>query len=513
MNRRLRRWHGREQAKIARRLERAQGGQEPRGDGRRPEFRGATVRYEGADRVRAMPYGGLGMMHDLARQVGLVAALDAGLNILKQPRPYFDSDHVLNLAYNALCGGQVLEDIEIRRNDAVFLDALGARSIPDPTTAGDYCRRFAADDVQRLMDIVNEVRLNVWRAQPASFLQQPARIDADGTLVKTTGECKQGMDISYKADWGYHPLLVSLANTGEPLFIANRPGNRPSAEGAEHYFDRAIALCRRAGFKDILLRGDTDFSLTRHFDRWTEEGVRFVFGYDAHKTLVDRAVGIDDTHYTELLRRADEAFADKQRRAKPPRIKQQIVEQRGYRDIQLIAEHVAEFDYTPTRARQSVRIIALRKETREVNKQCTFLLDRYHFYVTNDPELTPEQVVAEANQRCNQENLIEQLKNGPRALRAPLNTLDANWAYMVIVSLAWTLKAWFALSLPTLPRWRARHEAQRERVLRMDFRTFVQRFILIPVQVLQTGRRLVLRLLAWRPEVPILLRLAEATGA
>lgn len=317
MNRRLRRWHQREQAKIERRLRRAEGGQPPRGDGSRPEFRGGAARYEGAERLRAMPYGGLGAMHDLAGRVGLVAALDAHLNILKQPRPYFDSDHVLNLAYNALCGGQVLQDIEIRRNDLVFLDALGARSIPDPTTAGDYCRRFRADDVQRLMDIVNEVRLHVWRSQPAAFTEQTARIEADGTIVKTTGECKQGMDMSYKGDWGYHPLLVSLANTGEPLFIANRPGNRPSAEGAEHYFDKAIHLCQRAGFSDILLRGDTAFALTRHFDRWTDQGVRFVFGYTAHKNVVHKALDVDPEEYQELVRIADKAFG-KKARAKPP---------------------------------------------------------------------------------------------------------------------------------------------------------------------------------------------------
>ena len=460
-----------------------------------------------------MAYGGLGVMHDLARRVGLVRALDDRLRILRQHRPYFDSDHVLNLAYNALCGGQVLEDIEVRRNDAVFLDALGARSIPDPTTAGDYCRRFDAADVQRLMSIINDVRVGVWQRQPAEFTEQTARIDADGSIVKTTGECKQGMDISYKGDWGYHPLLVSLANTGEPLFIINRSGNRPSAEGAEHYYDKAIALCRRGGFKDILLRGDTDFSLTQHFDRWTEDGVRFVFGYDAHKNLVDKAIRIDDADYVELVRRADQAFADVKRRTKPPRVKEQIVQQRGYRNIILVSEHLAEFEYTPSKAKKSVRIIALRKETHEENKQFTMLLDRYHFYVTNDPDMTMEQVVREANNRCNQENLIEQLKNGARALRAPLNTLDANWAYMVITALAWTLKAWFALCLPVSPRWREQHKAQREQVLRMDFRTFVQRFILIPVQVLQSGRRLVFRLLAWRPDVSALLRLADVLNA
>jgi len=210
---------------------------------------------------------------------------------------------------------------------------------------------------------------------------------------------------------------------------------------------------------------------------------------------------------------ADKAFANIQRRAEPLRVKKEIIEERGYPNLRLIREDLADFDYQPSKSRGTHRMVVLRKEVHEEQRQLVMLHDRYHFYVTNDRALTNKQVVQEANRRCNQENLIEQLKNGPRALRAPLDTLDANWAYMVIVSLAWTLKAWFALLLPVAPRWRSQHEAQRERVLRMDFRTFVQRFVLLPVQVLRTGRRLVFRLLAWRPDVPILLRATEAIDA
>ena len=82
------------------------------------------------------------------------------------------------------------------------------------------------------MDAINETRLRVWPQQPAEFFTE-AIIEADGTMVATDGECKQGMDIAYNGDWGYHPLVVSLANTGEPLFLVNRSGNRPSHEQAD----------------------------------------------------------------------------------------------------------------------------------------------------------------------------------------------------------------------------------------------------------------------------------------
>ena len=140
------------------------------------------------------------------------------MSLLRRHLPYHESDHILNIAYNILCNGDCLEDIERLRNDEVYLDALGARRIPDPTTAGDFCRRFTEQDVQTLMNIINEVRLRVWANQPDEFFEE-AIIDADGTIAGTMGECKEGMDISYKGIWGYHPLLISLANTADPLYL------------------------------------------------------------------------------------------------------------------------------------------------------------------------------------------------------------------------------------------------------------------------------------------------------
>jgi hypothetical protein len=497
--------------KIEKRLEEAA----PSADRGEPMMGGGRARYEVAARTEATIHGGIGLAHRVARKSGLVAAIDKWVTVLKIHCPYYESDHVLNIAFNAMCGARTLDEIELRRNDAAFLNAVQAEAIPDPTTAGDFCRRFEEGEIHNLMAAIDEARLKVWAQQGGELTSQTAVIEADGSLVGTTGECKQGMALSYNGVWGYHPLVVTLANTGEVLYLANRSGNRPSHEGAAAYFDRAVALCRRGGFEDVLLRGDTDFSLTTNFDRWDDDGVRFVFGYDANATMRGYAEderALHEDGYRELERRAKEAFSTKKLRARQPRVKEQLVRDGGYKNIRLKSEDVAEFVYKPKSCTREYRFVVVRKNLSiERGEHVLFPDIRYFFYVTNDDEMPAEQVVKNANQRCNQENLIAQLKGGVRALHAPVNTLNANWAYMVMASLAWTLKAWMALSLPICPRWRAKHRAERDAWLRMEFRTFLHAVIDIPAQVVTTGRRLVIRLLAYRPQLHVLMRLAGGT--
>ena len=500
----IRRNLAKQERRIKQRLARAR----RRQDSGHPVLRKARARYEVSERTRATAHGGIAAVHDLVTGCGLVAQLDARLELLKVHRPYHESDHVLNIAYNVFCGGQTLDDLELLRNDEAFLDMLGVEATPDPTTAGDFCRRFGPEDIEALMEAINLTRVEIWKRQGPDFTRETARIDADGTLVPTTGECKEGMALAYNGVWGYHPLLISLANTREPLFLVNRSGNRHSHEGAAGYLDKAITLCKQAGFCDVLLRGDTDFSQTQHLDRWTEAGVRFVFGYDVRKNLKKRVGDLAADEFSELTRRAKRAFVEVDKhRARPLRVKEEIVRRKGYKNIRLRSEDVAEFDYRPLACDETYRMVVLRKNlTVERGDQALFDDVRYFLFITNDRNLTAEQVVFEANDRCNQENLIEQLKNGVRALHAPVNTLNANWAYMVMASLAWSLKAWMALSLPITPRWRTKHEAQRNRWLRMEFRTFCNAVVNVPAQIVRTGRRLIVRLLAWRPQLPVFFR-------
>jgi hypothetical protein len=468
-------------------------------------YRASNMQYEHSDRVRGLTSGGIGAMQRVAQSTGLVTAIDQHVQVLKVHLPYHESDHVLGIAYNVLCGGTCLQDIEQRRQDEVYLDALGAQRIPDPTTAGDFCRRFAEADIEALQTAINETRVRVWRAQPAAFFDE-AVIDADGTLAETTGQCKEGMDIAYTGVWGYHPLVVSLANTQEPLFLVNRSGNRPSAEGAAERFDQAQALCRAAGFRQVTFRGDTDFSQTAHLDRWDGDGVRFVFGYDARPNVSGCADALPASAWCPLVRRP--AYdVQTESRQRPVNVKAATIVARGFTNFRLEAEAVAEFPYQPKACAKPYRMVVVRKNISvEQGDHRLFDQIRYFFYLTNDQHTAAAQIVFLANDRCNQENLIDQLKHGVGATGMPVDTLLSNGAYMVMAALAWTLKAWFALRLPETGRWAARYAAEKAAVLQMEFKAFLNAFIRIPVQVVRTSRRLVFRLLAWNPWQAVFLR-------
>jgi len=405
---------------------------------------------------------------------------------LKVHLPYHESDHVLNIAYNILAGGVRLEDIEQRRQDENYLNGLDAQRIPDPTTAGDFTRRFHEADILALQECFNRSRQAIWKVQPEGFLKE-AFIDVDGTIAQTYGECKQGMGLSYKGIWGYAPLIVSLANTKEVLYLMNRPGQSASHSGSVEWIDRAADLVEPVA-GTVTIRGDTDFTHTGHLDRWHQAGRRFILGMDAHPKVVGLAEALPASAW-ERLERLSKYEVLTEPRQKAIRYKEQIVIEKEFRNQVLVGEDIAEIDYQPVKCNRKYRLVIVRKNI-SVQKGEKALLDeiRYFFYITNRKDAA-EKIVGLANGRCDQENVIEQLKNGVNAMRMPVNDLLSNWAYMVMAALAWNLKSWYGLLMPN-----------RERGLELvkaEFRRFLNTIMLIPCQIVRTARRVIYRVLGY----------------
>lgn len=451
-----------------------------------PVLKSRNIKYEISERIGAISSGGIGAIHVMSQQLGLVQDINDRLHLLKVHLPYHESDHVLSVAYNIIAGGVRLEDLELRRQDENFLNAFDTKRLPDPTTAGDFTRRFTPFDILELQEAINATRQRVWKEQPKGFLEE-AFIDVDGTIAGTLGECKGGMDMSYKGIWGYAPLIVSLANTKEVLYVVNRPGNAPSHQDSVEWIDRAVALVEpHAG--SVTIRGDNDFTNTAHLDRWDSKGLKFIVGMDAHAAAVRVAEALPATAWQPLERLPKYEIATEPR-TRPDNVKERIVRERGYRNIVLRSEEIAEVEYRPGKCQRSYRMIVVRKNLSVLEGEAALFDEvRYFFYLTNRTDVPPR-IVGLANGRCDQENVIAQLKGGVNAMRMPVNDLNSNWAYMVMAALAWNLKAWFALLVP-----------ERERgleLLKMEFRSFLGAVIQIPAQIVRTSRKLVYRFLGY----------------
>src|SRR5208283_1838774 len=246
--------------------------------------------------------------------------------------------------------------------------------------------------------------------------------------------------------------------------------------------------------------------------RWhADPRVRFIFGYEALPNLKALATDVPENAW-QTLQRPPRYQVKTQPRQRPDNVKEAVVVQREFENIKLRSEQVAEFDYRPTACRQAYRLVVVRKNL-SVEQGERLLFDRivYFFYITNDWVSTPAEIVFSANDRCDQENLLAQLAGGVRALRAPVDNLVSNWAYMVMTALAWDLKAWWALTLPERPgRWQDKHRLEKQWVLGLEFKTFVNAFVRLPCQIVRTGRKLIYRLLGWNPYQPIFFRLVDA---
>lgn len=452
----------------------------------RPVFRTRRVRLETERRGKVTPYGGLALAHKLVQGLGLPGAIDRELVLLKLHLPYHESDHVLTHAYNIFAGGTCIEDISSLQDSDAFKNLVGACRVPDPTTAGDFLRRFTTHHLGVLDNVMDEQRARVWSTLPRARRRQ-ATVDLDSTLRVVYGECKQGAAFSYKGTWSYHPLLISLAETNECLRLINRSGNFASAEGVEEALDPCLGRLKEH-FKRVLVRGDSAFYRRELIELCLAHGTDFALVMKSSPALAAAAAALPEERYRPFESHPAEPVNSRrlrQSRRTRQRIRRLKARRRGYRTLTTISQWVAEMRYRPHGLDRDFRVIVKRQLVRSAKGQET-LFDSYvyRFIITSIEDKTAPETLRLAYGRCAQENTIEQLKNGLAAMRMPTGELVANGAFMMAGLIAWNLKSW--LSLLALPA----------ESLHWEWKRFRQAFVYVAAKIVAGARVAVARLAA-----------------
>lgn len=456
-----------------------------RPDQGRPEFRHPKLRAV-VEKSCATALGGLALAVTLVKSLRLPQSIDSRLSLLRGHRPYHESDHVLTHVYNLFVGGSAIEDIaELQQSESVKA-MLGATVVPDPTTAGDFLRRFDRVALGELDLAIDDAQQKVWRRRYGMKKQKLGVVDLDSHVRHVYGNQKEGADFTYKGGFGYHPLVISLASTQECLRLVNRAGNVPSAEGAAEQVE-SLAPFLRNRFKRVIVRGDSAFARQDIFDACERQRMYFAMVSSEQRNFLTLAESLEEGRWKPF--RGDPASGSagedgrKPRRKRGRNVRRRRARQRGKRDLKLERQWLAEIDYRPTRSSTSYRLVFRRQRIEESNQGELFELWRYRFVLTNLPKsVSTEEVVRQTYRRCDQENVIEQLQHGVAGMRMPTGSLLANAAFLTCARLAHNLKTWLAmLALP-------------EETMRWEWKRFRKSFVYVAARVVRTGREVIVRL-------------------
>ena len=435
-------------------------------------------------------YGGLVLAQQFVRQFRVAQRLDGALRLFKRHAPYHESDHVLALAYTLYADGTCLEDQAVLQGSEAVRRLVGACRIPDPTTAGDFLRRFkTAQDVEGLSGIIDEVQEAVWsklsrRVRRQRKKREFALVDLDGHIKPLYGVQKEGADFSYNGQWSYQPLVVSLGGSGECLKVVNQPGSARSSDAAAKAVKEVLARVLRH-FGNALVRGDSDFDRCDIFNAAIDEGAYFAIGGRVYPNRAALVGAIAEKNWKPFFPRAErEERGEPSRRVYTRNWRRQKAAERGYRTLRTVKQWLSEIDYQPHGRNSACRMIVRRVLIEETDGQgALFKHFRYRLVLTNLPRsYTPWQILDLTYQRCDQENVIEQFGQGIAGWRMPVAEFRGNSAWLQIARLAWNLGKWIAqLALP-------------REVVRWEWKRFRRHFVYLAAKVLKSGRRLVVRL-------------------
>ena len=477
-----------------------QGTSIPRSQLRFPKTSGPVLRHPklhvSEERGEATAYGGLSLAATLVRSLGVQRALNEALSLLQSHRPFTESDHVLTHVYNLFVGGTCLEDIGHLQASEPIRRMLGAVRIPDPTTAGDFLRRFDEQSLGALDGAIDAGQEAVWRRRYGRKKADRAIVDLDSHVHPVYGDQKQGADFSYKGPLAYHPLVISLAETQECLRLINRPGNTPSAEGAEKHLDELFPMLLRR-FRHVVVRGDSAFCNQKVFDTCESHGQCFAVVSPTQQNFEALADALPESAWKPYRGPGERAHRTPplaQRRKRRPNLRRRLARQRGKYDLRLERQWVAEIPYRPQRSQTTYRLVIRRQRIEEHHQGQLFELWRYRYVMTNlPPSTSTREAVDLTYQRCDQENVIEQLQHGISGMRMPTGGLISNAAYLTCARLAHNLKAWLAqLALP-------------RETMRWEWKRFRHAFVYVAARVLRQSRQIHVRLAMTHRMAPTIL--------
>ena len=452
------------------------GGKRKRG----PVLRHPTLHFS-SEPSDTTPYGGLALAAGLVRKLCIAGDLDRELSLLSAHRPFHESDHVLTHVYNLYAGGTCIEDIADLQTSEPIRRILGADRIPDPTTAGDFLRRFADDALRSLTQVLDRAQEQVWKRRYGKKKVARAIIDLDSCVRPVYGDQKEGTDFTYKGSFGYHPLVISMAATMECLRLINRSGNEGSAVGSETHLGELFPMLGRR-FKQVIVRGDSAFAKQAIFDACEEAGHHFAVVSPQQRNFASLFEALAGKQWKPYRQRKQASEQKGTQRKRGPNCRRERALSRNKRNLQLKKQWIAELPYQPDRSEKSYRLIARYQEIEEHEQGELFTLTRFRFILSNlPPSVSAEEVMDLTYQRCDQENLIEQLQKGVAAMRMPTGGMLSNAAFMTCARLAHNLKPWLAqLALPL-------------ETLRWEWKRFRRCFVYCAARVVHTARQVHVR--------------------
>ena len=455
------------------------------------------------ERAVVTPYGGLALVEQFCRTFKVAQTIDKAVHVLKQHQPFHESDHVLSQVLSLYVGGRTLEDLSSIQHDEAVRRMFGACRLPDPTTAGDFLRRFTPQSLTALRSALDTIQEDVWRKlarrQGKRGKRPLAVIYLDGHIKELYGSSIEGADFSYTGKWSYNALTVTMAGTGECVATRLRPGNMRSSEGAAAVLDEILPRLNEH-FEQILVVADSDFDRSDVRMACLRTGAYFAFVGREQSDRPEMADSIQQwrNFRTRALRRAEQRRrreGHRSRERKPNR-KRQRARERKFMELRLVRQFVGETTFTPPKTNELLRLIVRRQiiDRHEPKQGTLFAQFRDRYIVSNIPaSWSAEEVIDATYERCDQENVIEQLGSGLAMWRMPVKQFIGNEAWMEIARLAWNMRAWIAqLALP-------------EEAVRWEWKRFRQAFVYLAAQVVHGANQVWVRFAGSHRFAPMLL--------